>query len=273
MKKAFICFAVVLLLSCANDIQKNFIKEEIQKDFYDSYTKESANERFIENQNYPEVVKPNIIDENNYSFIVCSDFHYGVNEKRMFFSEIENNKQNAEFCIITGDICNSSADNEWMLYKKDKNNISIPVYATIGNHDVRYHRGANFLQSTNRSVYSFEINNTLFIIVDSASQQYGDLQLQWIDNVLNNTTCQNKILFTHMDDVQSGIELLEICNNHSITLVCKGDRHLYLDKQIGVTRFITINSIDKKLTNDIDATHRLLKVNIVNSIINLEWLL
>jgi predicted phosphodiesterase len=230
-----------------------------------------SDQKFFDNFSYIKVEKP-VMNESNYSFVICTDTHYGSNTENSFFQNLESKNFGCDFCIILGDITQGSEANQWLLYLSDIKNLSIPVIAIVGNHDVVSSRWQRFMALCNRTDFYFEIGNILYLFIDSSSNAYGDLQLRWINNVLSKTTCTQKIIFTHCLNGTAGTELNTICQTYNIDLVIKGAMHQMLDEYTNGIHYITVNSLNTTLSSDGNDDNCYLVVNVVNDVIvNYSW--
>lgn len=164
----------------------------------------NVDERFKENQSLKEIKSPSISNTKEFSFLVICDTHYYKHQLN-YIKDIENKKDyfKIDFIIVNGDIVQSGLENQYILAKEDFNNSSIPIYTTIGNHDI-YNNGYNFYKKYfGRSVYDFKIDDLHLIFLDTANGTLGKLQFDYLENILKNSKSQKKIVFTHYNLVEN----------------------------------------------------------------------
>ncbi len=158
----------------------------------------SVDQRFRENETLNNIKPPSLSNNKNFSFIVITDTHY-YKEQLNYIKDIENRKNelNIDFIIVNGDIVQSGLKSQYDLAKEDFNNSSIPIYTTIGNHDI-YNNGYLFYKEYfGRTVYDFKIDELHLIFLDTANGTLGDLQLKYLEKILKESDCKKKIVFTH----------------------------------------------------------------------------
>jgi predicted phosphodiesterase len=272
MKKFIILiFIIFLIVNCQEPIKETREKEEYP---YDTKGEEYANEKFEDSQKYSFPAEP-VVNEKEFSFVFISDLHYGKTEENSFFPLIE--KKNADwkcdFVIVGGDIAQRGSGNNWKKFIADKTATSMPVYSVMGNHDSNYGKWNNFHKYLHASSYYLEIGNTIFIFLNSSSRVHGSKQMDWVQNVLNNTTKSLKILITHMDEGDAGEELRYLCNNYDIDLVLKGHEHVRLKEEVNNAIWLTVNSANTTLSKmhgePTDSCYLIIKI--VDDTFSYEW--
>ena len=148
-------------------------------------------------------------DNDSFSFIWFGDVHNSPIAGELHNMAEENHPETA-FYTISGDMVGDGLyRNEWdELFEYSKDVISKkPLMTVPGNHDNRLGLGSKmfrdmFSYPTNGpegvpegQSYSFTYKNTLFLMLDSTSPI--DLQTEWIDKQLSNTTATWKIAIFH----------------------------------------------------------------------------
>lgn len=155
---------------------------------------------------------------NSFSFVFCTDIHLQpeLNAVQGFSQAIDTiNKMQPAFVLTGGDLIMDAlgqsygrADSLYNLYKETLRKFNMPVYNTLGNHEIYgiYKKsGADpsnpeygekmFERRIGKSYYSFEYNGWKFIIInsieDTKKNKYVGLvdsvQLNWIKEELKKT--------------------------------------------------------------------------------------
>jgi hypothetical protein len=170
-----------------------------------------------------------------------------------------------DLILFLGDLVFSgglSQLNQWNSIIAPITNADIPVYPTMGNHelDIGLASGQeayrdNFELPTNgpfgydELAYSVEHKNALFVCLDSYyfdgqtffSNQITNTQLAWLNNLLGNTTKKFKFIFTHspaypvdghigssLDSNQAQRDAFwNILDDRQATIFFAGHEHLY----------------------------------------------
>lgn len=103
-------------------------------------------------------------------FFVFSDLHYGDTEdgsRRVAELAARAREQEPDFIISLGDLCPPEEKNRWILRELD--NVGVPVYHTVGNHDTDRHTLAEVMDflGLRRPYYSFEAGGVRFIVLNT----------------------------------------------------------------------------------------------------------
>ena len=157
-------------------------------------------------------------------FIHISDTHllgdaseklYGLKPaKRMekAFKNIHLYHRNASFVVITGDLTNDADPHAYGQLRQYVDDLSIPVFPLMGNHDDRKtfwqyfpeFREGDFVQ------YVREFDERVFIFLDTLveGEEYGELcdsRLAWLEEQLAHYAGRKIYLFMHHHPIPSGL--------------------------------------------------------------------
>lgn len=136
----------------------------------------------------------------------------------------------------------------FLPYKEILKNI--PFYLTLGNHDITTKNGKPYFdafdlpinnKTSTEQFYSFEWGNILFIALDSnsiiKSERIGKLQLEWLEEILKESTHRWRFIFLHHPVYASKGKhgstpelqerLLPIIKRYNIHAVFSGHDHHY----------------------------------------------
>jgi len=162
--------------------------------------------------------QPNEQPDEEFTFVFMTDIHLQIKKHATegFIEAINSvNELNPDFVITGGDLIMdalgvnySRADSLYQLYNKTLENFKMPVYNTLGNHEVfawykssgadTLHPEVGKTMYTNRMgdrYYSFDHKGWHFLILDSVEEAEGEgyiggidqKQMEWIKEDLANT--------------------------------------------------------------------------------------
>lgn len=171
-----------ILFACKKDIVAFFIHAS---------TERRVTESISEITNHPEAVS---VDTLNFKFAVFSDIHItegNIHYLDRFKEDVE--QLGINFFLVIGDITDNGLDIEYNKSMTDLQEVGIPYFVAIGNHDLYQKNSWDLWKSYyGPSCYSVNISNYLKIIfLDSASGLIGKTQFNWLENEL-----KNKLSFT-----------------------------------------------------------------------------
>ena len=143
-----------------------------------------------------------------YSFGALSDVHYQYNTAPEDFHRALtylNETEDVVFTCICGDLTNSGTVEELTAYKNAVAEYSLdtPVYAIMGNHDVRSNLMDSIQDYTGQpNYYSINHGNDVFIFVGNVADWTTDVlsttELQWLYETLEENRNKRCFLFEHI---------------------------------------------------------------------------
>lgn len=160
---------------------------------------------------------------------------------------------NADFTANLGDFTNDSTNEEWDYYDEAFSalNLGMTLVPVAGNHDglgVWHWFDNMFNLDTSESVqtlngvnYSFEYGNAHFAVLNTNDMLSISVpQLKWLENDMNSTDCDWKIVFMHKSPYSLGKDakwpdalylqesLTKTLDKCGVDLVMSGHDHMYL---------------------------------------------
>ncbi len=118
----------------------------------------------------------------------------------------------AEFIVITGDLCDSASKSAYEELKSEISKIDLPIYLLVGNHDDRELFGKFFPSFINHGFvqYSIKIKNRAFLFLDTLveNHSYGSLcekRIDWLKKRLKEYKDSEIYIFMHHHPVKSGL--------------------------------------------------------------------
>ncbi len=195
--------------------------------------------------------------DEKFEFIAIADiqasslqnFQYGARVIEAAFETATD----AEFLVNLGDFTNDSTNEEWDYYDEAMapSNLSTTLVPIAGNHDglgVWNWFNNMFCLDTSESVqvlngvnYSFDYGNAHFAVLNTNDLlAISNAQLKWLENDMNSTSKDWKIVFMHKSPYTLGKDgkwpdalylqssLTEVLDRCNVDLVMSGHDHQYL---------------------------------------------
>jgi predicted phosphodiesterase len=134
--------------------------------------------------------------EPSFSFIVCGDSHGNKEVYQKIIQEA--NESQAKFLVDLGDITRVGAESEFENFKSLVNNLKIPYYIVIGNHDVL--NGDTFFKKYfGDTYYSWDCDDVHFVVLDNVTDEnaFNIEQLDWLENNLQSHKDNLVFIFVH----------------------------------------------------------------------------
>jgi len=192
-------------------------------------------------------------DTDTYTFAAVGDIQLNKDAGRKIVEDI-NSRGGIDFIMILGDLTMGGNDEfEWGYDLL--NSFDIPAYLVIGNHDLGNTIGINgdgyemFRTQFGKTNYSFEYNNDLFLILDSADQGISREVYNYAKKILSQGSYRKKFVFQHIPAFEeSGIRnasfntsydaarYMNMVSNSNVDIIFSGHVHTYQDFTIAGVR-------------------------------------
>jgi predicted phosphodiesterase len=198
-----------------------------------------------------------------YSFVLCGDPHMPA-EGDGLFPELDSfiRRNMVNFALFTGDMTSLGKEDEYANIVRLINGLTVSVYPALGNHDI-YNNGWEYYWRTfGPSVYTFYGGNAKFIVIDTASGEVGDKQMEWIQKEIKSNRQPLLIVLSHMP-IYGGdhglyefpksderVELIEMFEKYEVDFVLEGHYHGYVDITVNGVRYITTGNFTEGLLNE-----------------------
>lgn len=200
----------------------------------------------------------------SFTFAVIGDTRSGGDDYRGLLLRLM--ERSPDFVVNTGDMVNSPGKRVWADFWEQSRPVSVPYFLTVGNHDVDDKKSEELYKNVvdlpgNELYYSFTVNDSLFIILDSnipgQDRKITGDQYTWLEEVLSASGHKHKFVFVHhplypekgmgfhyggsLDKYPAERDrLAALFKKFSVTIVFAGHEHLYLRKMVnGVMHIIT----------------------------------
>jgi predicted phosphodiesterase len=139
------------------------------------------------------------IARESYSFLVTGDPHgRGENLRKALHL-----RSGALFAFCLGDITHRGLEPEFEEVAKVAAQSPIPVYFTIGNHDLMNGGRRIYRSLFGAETYSFWVGRDLFAVFDTAAKHpyLGDDRIAWLDKVLSAPGARHRLAFMHIPPI------------------------------------------------------------------------
>ncbi len=196
-------------------------------------------------------------DDDKFSFVAIADIQAGNQENFMKGAKVAQaafeTAPTAEFMVNLGDFTDDSTNEEWDYYDTAMKaiNLGTTIVPVAGNHDglgVEHWFNNMFNLDTSESVqikdgvnYSFDYGNAHFAVLNTNDiLSISIAQLNWLENDLNSTDKDWKIVFLHKSPYSLGKDakwpdalylqksLTKVLDKCNVDLVMSGHDHQYL---------------------------------------------
>ena len=161
------------------------------------------------------------VSAENIKFAQITDVHLSASNEysqKVLKSAVQdiNNQSGLSFVVFTGDQLNNPKEENLHAFLKIVNNLNIPYYIALGNHDVyksnglskvRYYeiiREKKLFFPQKKPNYKFKKNGFVFIVVDGAKEvipgsvgYYREDTLNWVEKQLFKNKKKNIVIFQH----------------------------------------------------------------------------
>lgn len=216
--------------------------------------------------------------ESQFNFLVFGDsqgYQGGLNEIASIIQE-----KSPAFAFHCGDLTPFGREHQFEEVYEALQNISIPVFTTEGNHDVRLDGASTYAKRFGSPTYSFDYSNCHFTIVNSSNYTVSSKELNWLDEDLSSSEKPVKFVFTHippfdprpnsthnMTNQTSANRFMDIVENNNVTTIFTGHIHIYNSTIRNNTRYIISGGAGAQLAADAKhgGFHHFINVTVSNS--------
>jgi len=152
------------------------------------------------NRNQKELSRITVADPNNYSFAVMGDNKGNRSVFEPLLRDIDRDKEIA-FAIDDGDLVDGGTMRHYRRFLNQvQGNLSIPVLAAIGNHDLNHGSAHNYQEIFGPTYYSFQAGKSYFIVLDATTESgFDKTERQWLEKELQKSqTAKTRFVFMHV---------------------------------------------------------------------------
>jgi 3',5'-cyclic AMP phosphodiesterase CpdA len=150
------------------------------------------------------------------------------------------NHQEVDFALHLGDITPSGQFNQYLAAASVLDSLTIPLYATPGNHDMKGNGTIHYTQFFGIHNIAYLYEGIYLISVDTSSLGMNTTLQQWLEGQLQQAGTHPIVVYTHVPpidprpgddhgflDIHQAESFLALMNQYNVTLVMNGHIHLY----------------------------------------------
>jgi energy-coupling factor transporter ATP-binding protein EcfA2/predicted phosphodiesterase len=173
------------------------------------------------------------------------------------------NQDRPQFIFHCGDLTASGQESQYQDIKAVLNQAQVPVYTTIGNHDLKGGGGARYIQFFGSSTYSFNCGPAHITVFNTSSGDVTEHEFTWLEQDLSSSDSEYKFVFTHIPpfNLISGMDhslinsttstrLITLFEEQHVDVVFAGHIHLFNDSIINGVRYIVTGGAGASLYAD-----------------------
>jgi glycosyltransferase involved in cell wall biosynthesis len=133
----------------------------------------------------------NRIENEDYSFAVVGNIENSI---AIFDNRIleKINQKNADFIVSTGNNLRDGDESKYRVFYRTLEKLNIPFLTAIGSREIRDGGNEKFYKYFGPFYYSFHINDSYFIFLDTTENTNPDWQQQWLVNALEEAAAYDK---------------------------------------------------------------------------------
>lgn len=134
----------------------------------------------FESKNLLNIKKTEKIISNDYSFAVLGNIENSIQLFDKNIIDELNNDKDIDFIISTGDSVLDGAEDKYRILNKSINKINKPVIIGIGDNEISDNGGAKFYKHFGPYYFSFNLEDSYFIFLDTTGTTSYEWQKEWL---------------------------------------------------------------------------------------------
>jgi len=140
-------------------------------------------------------------EEPNPEFVILGDNRNGYQTFSQIIDQI--NSIGPAFTIDNGDLVYGGEPNKYRLFYETVSKLQVPLYTTLGNHDIRENGRGIYTELFGPAYYSFDYQTMHFAFIDSSrgwteKQAIPEEQYQWLEKDLAKAQGKRIFVITHI---------------------------------------------------------------------------
>jgi 3',5'-cyclic AMP phosphodiesterase CpdA len=175
------------------------------------------------------------------------------------------NQYRPQFIFHCGDLTSFGQENQYQDIKAVLDQSQVPVYTTIGNHDLKEGGGALYTQYFGNSTYSFDCGPAHVAVFNTSTGDVTEHEFTWLEQDLSNSDSEYKFVFTHIPPFDplselnhslinstTSTRLITLFEEQNVDVVFTGHIHLFNDSIVNGVRYIVTGGAGASLYADED---------------------
>lgn len=173
------------------------------------------------------------------------------------------NLHRPDFIFHCGDLTPFGQENQYQDIKTVLDQSIVPVYTTIGNHDLKDGGGELYEEYFGTPTYSFNIGPAHFTVFNTSSSDVSSQEFTWLEQDLSQTEAEFKFVFTHIPpfDPRTGEDhslinsttsthLMSLFEEYEVDVVFTGHIHMYNETIINGVKYVITGGAGASLYAD-----------------------
>jgi len=168
-----------------------------------------------------------------------------------------------DFIFHCGDLTPFGQENQYQAIKSVLAQSVVPVYTTIGNHDIKNGGGQFYQDYFGSSTYSFDLGPAHFTVFNTSSGDITPQEFIWLEQDLAQTEADFRFVFTHIPpfDPRTGethtlfnsstsTQLMSLFETYDVDVVFTGHIHMYNETIVNGVRYVITGGVGAGLYAD-----------------------
>jgi len=191
---------IYLRLENINIVNTEF--SNVEKDKIKAVNAHTVDLSFVLKANEEKTI--NVIPKDNtegFEFVMLGDNRDGYETFSQILNQI--NAINPAFTVDDGDLVYGGEPHKYRLFYESVAKLKVPLYTTLGNHDIRENGRPIYTKLFGPPYYSFDYKNAHLVFLDSSrgfSEKVAipEEQYIWLENDLSNVKGKQIFVFSHI---------------------------------------------------------------------------
>ncbi|MCJ7817748.1 MAG: metallophosphoesterase, partial [Candidatus Thorarchaeota archaeon] len=161
------------------------------------------------------------------------------------------NLNRPDFIFHCGDLTPFGQENQYQAIKTVLDRSIVPVYTTIGNHDLKDGGGTLYEEYFGSSTYSFDLGPAHFTVFNTSTGDITSQEFAWLEHDLTQTEAEFRFVFTHFPPFDprtgenhslvnstSSTQLISLFEEHEVDVVFTGHIHIYNETVVNGVKYV-----------------------------------
>ena len=140
-------------------------------------------------------------DTEGFEFVMLGDNRDGYDTFSLILDQI--NAINPAFTVDDGDLVFGGEPHKYRLFYETVSKLRVPLYTTLGNHDIRQNGRPTYTELFGPPYHSFDYKNAHLVFLDSSrgfteKTAIPEEQYQWLEEDLKNAQGKQIFVFSHI---------------------------------------------------------------------------
>ncbi len=194
------------------------------------------------------------------------------------------NKERPGFVFHCGDMTPFGQDNQYVSFVKALDNLTLPIFLTPGNHDIRMGGASRYTGQFGPPTYAFDAGPAHITVLDTSQDNVSEEAIAWLEHDLSESLADWKLVFTHippfdprpsgdhgLSNTTTARRLMDIFERSGVDIVFSGHIHIFNQSvQNGVRYVITGGSGADLYSTEQGATYHYVNVTLSGSDATIE---